>query len=148
MNYEIASEEIFNRLNEAFTTTKDIIGYDLVGELVKWPGIEERLSVVRDKYWARVSTQEILAENKGFGGSGRQRVTVFGLCCVQLFTPKSVEGSANYGRKLADHILGNAFRVRPKGAQVTFRNARVGSLIPQDKYYMFNIHSEFEYETA
>jgi hypothetical protein len=65
------------------------------------------------------------------------------LLIIQVFCPRSDAQAMAKGRALAE-VARDAFRGVDTGG-VWFRNVRINKLPPSEKYYIFNVISEYEY---
>lgn len=144
ISYEDAIDEMFEAFNVAWLANSAAVA-SYVPE-VRWPGVEEPETPDASKFWVRVSQQTVSEEQSTLrNDESVQRYTADGLLFVQLFCPKSDAESMAKGRKLAV-IARNAFRGKTTSGKVWFRNARINEIPPEDKFYRFNVVTEYEYD--
>lgn len=144
--YKAATDEIFGRVLGALAEAAARVGTPQFE--MRWPGIETTAPDF-SKYWGRASrttateTQRALSTN--VGENGKRVFTCDGLVFVQLFCPQSDAEAMAKGGDLAD-IFKKAFRKQVSSGKVTFRNARVQELPPENSAIRFNVVAEFEYD--
>lgn len=140
-----AIDEILGRVYSALAATVSIVGYEIE---MRWPGIETA-TPDSSKYWGRASYTTVSEEQDSLsvavGEAGKRRFTTTGLAFVQLFCPQSSDESQERGNKLAV-LFRNSFRSATGSGKVTFRNARVQELPPENGAIRFNVVAEYEYD--
>lgn len=145
--YDVALDDIYSVLNVAWLGgAAAVVGY--VPE-IRWPGVEDSTKPDGSKFWARISTQTVTEEQTGFGvcptETNAMRTTAFGLVFVQLFCPKNVDTSFEFGKLLAK-LVRSAYRGRKTVNGVWFRNVRINELSAEDLWHRFNVIAEYEYD--
>lgn len=147
IEFDEARDEIFELFNAAWTAnTPGVLVYV---PKVYWQGVEERDKPEGDKYWCRLSKDNVFEEQATLsnceGIPGQKRYTASGLVFVQIFCPKQVGLAFENGQRLAK-IARNAFRGKATPGKIWFRNVRINELPPEDQWYRFNVVAEFEYD--
>ncbi len=144
--YSTAIDEIFARFNGVWQGASALVGY--VPE-VRWQGVEKAATPDKDKYWCRVSTQNVLDQQTtlqtAVAPTSGRRYTSTGLVFVQLFCPMSDSRSTERGRLLAE-LARSAYRGVATAGGVWFRNARINELPPDEGFYRFNIIADYEFD--
>ena len=143
-NYTNAVDQMFALFNTAWVNqTVPIVGYVPV---VRWQGVEELTKPDASKYWARVSQQTILEEQRGFSTfNGSALYSTRGLIFVQIFCPKSDIKAMEKGRSLAV-VARNAFRGKTTSGKVWFKNCTINELSPEESFFRLNVVSNYNYD--
>lgn len=148
--YSEARDEMFRLFQTAFNAgAADIVNY--VPE-IRWQGVEEKDAPPEDKFWVRVSTQNVTSRQSAFvsddaPAQSAKEFTNRGLIFVQVFAPRSLskEGSFVLGGKLAEFVQ-SIFQNAETSSSVWFRNVRINELPPEDKAYPFNVVAEYTFD--
>jgi hypothetical protein len=115
---------------------------------IEWPDVTNA-EVDRAKAWVRFSSQNVYEERTSLstcvGEPGLARYTGGGLAFVQVFVPKTIDNGNALGRSLAD-VAKKAFRGKTTSGKLTFRNARVVDVAPEELFYRFNAVVEYEFD--
>ena len=143
--YLEATDALYAIFNEAWTAGAAVI----VGTVpeIRWHGVELREKPPVNKYWCRVSSQNILEEQATLNEvaeANKHRYTIAGLLFIQLFCPMSDPQAMDRGRKLA-MLARDAYRSVDRDG-VWFRNARINELAPEQDAYRFNVIVEYQYD--
>jgi hypothetical protein len=109
---------------------------------ILWAGIEPTAPIAPDSYYVSVDEQPV-TEQQATLRNGDRRYEAAGLLIIQVFCPRSDAQAMAKGRALAE-VARDAFRGVDTGG-VWFRNVRINKLPPSEKYYIFNVISEYEY---
>lgn len=147
VGYDIAVEEMQTLFNTAWQANSgSVFGYI---PAVEWYGREELGTADRAKVWARFSTDNVFEEQATLstctGAPFQRRYNGSGLIFVQLFLPKNVTNAVVLGRKLAK-VARDAFRGKKTEGGVTFYNARINDVPPEELFYRFNVVIEYDYD--
>jgi hypothetical protein len=141
-----AIDEIFGRIRSVLPDAATIISANNFNMV--WPGVETN-TPDSSIYWGRASTVTADEHQKALSGNvsedNLRLFTVTGLVYVQLFCPQYDVTANEKGGDLAT-LFKNAFRKRLSSGKVTFRNARVQELPPENSAIRFNVVAEFEYD--
>lgn len=146
--YEQFIDDTFKMFNDAWQSGAGaIVGSDVPP--VYWVGKESKTKPPLDNYWARVSTQGVVAPQStmksGIAPDEKQRYTPAGLLFVQLFCPMGRANSFVIGRRLS-MLVQDTFRGAQSPNGVWFRNVRINEIDPDSNAYRFNIVAEYEYD--
>lgn len=147
IEYNLAVDEMSALFKNAWNAgTTMIAGY--VPE-VRWLGNEIAVKPPSGKYWARFSTQNLTEEQATLSNCveapGSKHYTSSGLVFIQLFAPKSVNGSFTVLRLLAI-LARSAFRGKTTPGKVWFRNVRINEISPENEFYRINVVAEYEFD--
>lgn len=140
-----------NEIQHAFKAAWDLNSGAVFGYVpdVEWYGNEKNSKVDRAKAWARFSTQNVFEEQATLSTCVEQpfsrRYEASGLIFVQLFLPKTIDNALIEGRKLAK-IARNAFRGKKTESGVSFHNARIVDLSPEELFYRLNVVVEYDFD--
>lgn len=149
ISYDEARDEMY----AFFRTHFNLVAAGIVGYVpqVVYRNNEPTGKPPSDKFWLRVSIQTVQAPQTAFGencGSiGKRRYTESGLFFIQLFAPKSLNGSDEVLSKFAK-ALRDGYRGKTTTNGIWFRNARVNELTPEELFYRSNVVTEFEYDDS
>lgn len=147
VEYDIAVEEMQTLFYTAWqANSSSVFGY--IPD-VEWYGRETTGTVDRSKAWVRFSTDNVFEEQATLstcaGVPFQRRYNGSGLIFIQLFLPKSITNAVVLGRTLAK-VGRNAFRGKKTEGGVTFYNARINDVPPEELFYRFNVVIEYDYD--
>jgi len=139
-----AIDEMFAAFQTAWSAgTTAIVGYI---PLIKWDGIDDGTIPDANKFWVRVSTQQVdsrqatLCENVVTHGSRRYETN--GVIFVQLFAPKRKDSMEK--AKLLCALVQNTFR--KSTTNVIIRNARIQDLPSDNGAIRKNVVAEYQFD--
>ena len=145
--YTTAINDIFTQINTAWIAGAAAA----VGEAaeLRFVGVEREGKIPLDKFWGRVSTQGV-AEGQasianGVGAPNNRRWRADGLVFVQLFAPKS-RNTAMQKLRLLAQLARDAYRGKQTLNSVSFYNARIQELDPEELFYRINVVAEYAYD--
>lgn len=143
-DYMTAIDEIYSLFNEAWKVESLVVlGYI---PAIQWPNVEKAGKPDQTKFWVRISNQTLSEEQSTLSNSnGIRRYTNNGLVLVEIFCPKSVVKSNEFGKSLAS-ISKNIFRGASTASGVFFRKSYIKELPQEDSCYRFMTVSEYEYD--
>lgn len=147
IEFDLAGDEIFALFNTAWNAnTTAIVGY--VPE-VRWQGKEVSTKPPSGKFWARLSLQNLIEEQRTLsncvGEPGKKHYTSSGLVFIQMFAPKETL-NAFYKCKQLAKVARNAFRGKTTPGKIWFRNVRINELNPEELFYRINVAAEYEFD--
>lgn len=146
-DYQTAINDIFTLINSAWIAG----AATAVGETaeLRFVGVEKEGKIPTDKFWGRVSTQGVnegqASIANGVGAPGNRRWRADGLVYVQLFAPKSRNTAMQKLRALAQ-LARNAYRGKQSVNGVSFYNARIQELDPEELFHRINVVAEYQYD--
>lgn len=147
-SYSQANGELYKPIKDILESVEivTLFGYAID---VRWPNNEKLENPTSDKIWVRVSRQTVsnpqTAIQNNYRGQSARKYTNYGLLFVQLFSPKT-NGVYPKVEKLAETLLKNAFRGKSTEHCITFRNARMSEVTPENDWYRLNVVTEYEYD--
>ena len=138
-----AIDEIYGLFNTAWEANAAAeVGYT---PEIRWLGVEERDVLDPSKYAARASV--LLADEDQDGPRGPEMTTAFtiyGIVVIQIFAPRSESDSMTKGQLLAK-IAKDAYRGKKTSGGIWFKNCRVKTLEPEEKFRRFNVICDFQF---
>lgn len=147
-SYSQANSELYTPIKTLIESAEivTLFGYAID---VRWPNNEKTSNPAADKIWLRVSRQTVTnpqtAIQNNYRGQSARRYTNYGLLFVQLFSPKT-NGVYPKVEILADALVKKAFRGKSTEHCITFRNARMNEVAPENDWYRLNVVTEYEYD--
>jgi len=145
MTYIEAVDELFGMLLDVVhTESAAIIGYE---PEIRWPGEAAGIKPPKERYWSRASEQIVTDGQVSLANA--QGIKVYeatGLCYLQIFCPRNLDGSLDKGRLFAQAVR-NKFRRGSPSGEIWFRNQRIVKQPETAEAYPLNVVIEFSFKT-
>lgn len=145
--YKNAKDEMFALFNTAWAAGSGAIVGGVAPE-IRWPLDEKPDPTDFSLYWARVSTQLVVADQAALGNGedgGKILYASAGLIFVQCFGPV---GDKQVGVRLPAlaELAKNSFRGKKTASGVWFRNCRTLEVGAADKWQQIKAIAEFQFQ--
>jgi len=141
-----ATDEILGRVYAILPALASIAGQDIEA---RWPNIEMAQAPDRSKYWIRTTLRTVDEPQAGLSVAvkeiGKRRFKSIGLVYVQIFCPQADVEANDRGDRMCV-VIRDSFRAIAPSAKVTFKNARIQELAPEDSAIRFLVVAEYEYD--
>lgn len=116
---------------------------------IRWQGVELPTLPGSDKYWMRVSTENVTTRQKGHRiedpGISKVVYQTNGFITLEIFAPMNSRESFSRGELLAE--LGQCmFMATQIGGEIWFRNPRIRPLNNDGTHYRWNVIADYQFD--